>query len=136
MIIFLGVCEGITVYITQRILLKSCPPSVLNLGLISSLASWRYAWRPLNGLWLLWVTRLVSSPVACWDSVGELRLRRIQVLCSLETTHTHLTSSANTQYTQLKNHTLKQAAGHVDTGTCRKQHACNQHLHNETQFVC
>ena len=47
--IFLGVWRGVTVYITQRILLKSCCPSVLNSGLISSLPSWRYAWRPLNG---------------------------------------------------------------------------------------
>ncbi len=48
-IIFLGVWKGVTVYITQRILLKSRPPSVLNSGLISSLPSCRYAWRPLNG---------------------------------------------------------------------------------------
>lgn len=48
-IIFLGVCKGIAVYITMRILLKSRPPSVLNSGLISSLPSCRYAWRPLNG---------------------------------------------------------------------------------------
>lgn len=48
-IIFLGVWKGVTVYITQRILLKSRPPSVLNSRLISSLPSCRYAWRPLNG---------------------------------------------------------------------------------------
>lgn len=48
-IIFLGVWKGVTVYITQRILLKSRPPSVLNSGLISSLPSCQYAWRPLNG---------------------------------------------------------------------------------------
>lgn len=47
--IFLGVWKGVTVYITQRILLKSRPPSVLNSRLISSLPSCRYAWRPLNG---------------------------------------------------------------------------------------
>lgn len=48
-IIFLGVCKGVTVYVTRRILLKIRPPSVLNSGLISSLPSRWYAWRPPNG---------------------------------------------------------------------------------------
>lgn len=48
-IVFPGDCKGVTVYITQRILLKSRPPSALNSELISSLPSCHNAWRPLNG---------------------------------------------------------------------------------------
>lgn len=48
-IIFLGVWRGVSVYITQRISLKSCSSSILNSGLISSLPSCWHARRPLNG---------------------------------------------------------------------------------------
>lgn len=56
-IIFRGVWKGATVYITQGILLKSRPPSVLNSGLISSLPSCWYATEASErSRWLSWAT--------------------------------------------------------------------------------
>lgn len=92
--IFLGVRRGVSVYITQRILLKSCSPSVLNSGLISSLPSCRHAPRPLNG------------HSGCYGRLGSsylplpvgilLRPRRTQCLCSLENTHQQRTDDTKT----------------------------------------
>lgn len=82
-IIFLGVA----VYITQRILLKIRPPSVLNSGLISSRPSCWYAWIPVNGH-----SGCYRQPgpshlrAAYWDPAVELR--RTQCLWGLGNTRT------------------------------------------------
>ncbi len=102
-IIFLGVWKGVTVYITQRILLKSRPPSVLNSGLISSLPSCRYAWRPLNGHSGCYGRPGLSYlllPVGIL--LRRLRLRRTQCLCSPENMHTQ--THTHQQHTAEKSH--------------------------------
>lgn len=95
-IIFLGVA----VYITQRILLKIRPPSVLNSGLISSRPSCWYAWRPVNGHSGCYRQQGSSHlRAACWDPAVALGLRRTQCLWGLENTHTH-TQQARTHKLQ------------------------------------
>lgn len=78
--------------------------------------------------WLLWATRLVSSPVVCMDSAEELSLRRTEFLRAdtLICMHKYVVHTAE------KSNSLAHG-GHKDTRKtwlqghsmllCRKQHA-------------
>lgn len=126
-ITFLGVCKAVPVCITQRILLKSRPPSVLNTGLISSLPSCRYAWRPLNGHsgcygrpglshLLLPVGILLKS--SDWEGQSFYVRTHTNMHAQIHSTHSWKIKLYSTQRTQGHMHTWIQGHG---TLLCRKQ---------------